>query len=542
METINIKFPNGESKQFEKGKPIVVLGSNGAGKTRFSVKIEELNDNNYRNFYNSDNFLVHRLSAQKSLQLSDNIIIKGLDVSEKEAFIGDSSQYSVKLGSRFNNNPATSFLNDYDKMLSLFFARNNKQTEEYYEKCRKAQAENKPSPIADESMKEQAESIWKYLLPNRQIDLSGNEVHAQTNESRYHGKEMSDGERVILYMIVQCLSVKSNSLIIIDEPELHIHKAILNKLWDKLEELRQDCVFMYITHDLDFAVSRNVDEVLWVKSFNGLDKWEYEFLLINEYSDLPEGLIFEIIGTQKKVIFVEGTKDSLDYLIYQELYKDHDYHVIPCGGCSQVINYVKAKKGYSKFNHIEVYGIIDRDFRPQNEIDSLKDNGIYAIDVAEVENLFIVPELLDFMEAHLGCQGGTAENVKNLIIEIFKEQKPKQIQEAFVKEINHQLNIIKFDEKVTKEKIKENINNKFSIENINSIYESKCYLFDQAQDYKSIIKLFNFKELSKCADSKYGLQKGQYRQKIINLLKRSGNIETKKKIIDAVKTYIPSLI
>lgn len=141
---------------------------------------------------------------------------------------------------------------------------------------------------------------------------------------------------------------------------------------------------MYITHDLDFAVSRNVDEILWVKSFDGHNAWDYEFLPLMDYSDLPEGLLFEIIGTQKKVVFVEGEKNSYDYLFYQEILKDENYHVIPCGGCSQVVNYVKVKNAYSKFSHINVYGIIDRDFRMENEINSLESDGIFTLEVAEV--------------------------------------------------------------------------------------------------------------------------------------------------------------
>lgn len=44
MGTLKIKFPHSEEYEFEAGKPVVLLGANGAGKTRFSIKIEELND------------------------------------------------------------------------------------------------------------------------------------------------------------------------------------------------------------------------------------------------------------------------------------------------------------------------------------------------------------------------------------------------------------------------------------------------------------------------------------------------------------------
>lgn len=44
MGTLKIKFPHSEEYEFEAGKPVVLLGANGAGKTRLSVRIEELND------------------------------------------------------------------------------------------------------------------------------------------------------------------------------------------------------------------------------------------------------------------------------------------------------------------------------------------------------------------------------------------------------------------------------------------------------------------------------------------------------------------
>ena len=50
---------------------------------------------------------------------------------------------------------------------------------------------------------------------------------------------MSDGERVIFYVVGRVMLAKESSLIIVDEPEMHLHKAILNKLWDILEEKRK---------------------------------------------------------------------------------------------------------------------------------------------------------------------------------------------------------------------------------------------------------------------------------------------------------------
>lgn len=67
---------------------------------------------------------------------------------------------------------------------------------------------------------------------------------------------MSDGERAIFYLIGQVLVAAANSVLIIDEPELHIHRSIMSSLWDQLESARQDCAFIFITHDIEFAANR----------------------------------------------------------------------------------------------------------------------------------------------------------------------------------------------------------------------------------------------------------------------------------------------
>jgi ABC-type glutathione transport system ATPase component len=66
---------------------------------------------------------------------------------------------------------------------------------------------------------------------------------------------MSDGERAAFYLIGQTLMAPENSLIIFDEPELHIHRSIMSTLWDELEALRTDCAFVVISHDLEFIAS-----------------------------------------------------------------------------------------------------------------------------------------------------------------------------------------------------------------------------------------------------------------------------------------------
>ncbi|MEP0944835.1 MAG: AAA family ATPase [Rhizobiaceae bacterium] len=68
--------------------------------------------------------------------------------------------------------------------------------------------------------------------------MSGN-VKTKTLEGQeYSAADMSDGERVVFYLIAQALLEKPDSLLIFDEPELHINRSILAKLWDEIEGAR----------------------------------------------------------------------------------------------------------------------------------------------------------------------------------------------------------------------------------------------------------------------------------------------------------------
>lgn len=537
---ITVKFPHGEDVELIQGKPIVILGANGAGKTRFSVKLEEMNDAKFKAWNAEEKILIHRISAQKSLSIYDTISIQDYESSRKILFYGDASQYANKYGNRFNNNPATYLLDDYNKALSLLFAEENRQLQKAHVADKAAIIDGKARPVPITTVVEQATAIWNELLPQRTIDLDGNGVHVNFEDTRYHGKEMSDGERVMLYMICQVLVLKPNSLLIIDEPELHIHKAIVNKLWDKLEECRQDCVFMYISHDLSFALSRNTEDVLWIKSFDGTN-WDYDFLKVDDYSDLPNELLYEVIGTRQKVLFVEGEKNSYDHFLYQEIFRDKRYHVIPCGGCQDVAKYVKSKRAYKKLNSIEVYGIVDRDFRTEAEIEALIADGVFCLSVAEVENLFVVPELLDIMAEQLGCTEGTAQVAKEFIVSLFAQNRDSQIGEAFIKEVNHQLTLKNFSDKHLKpQEIKTCLDTDFSLEQIQDYFDAKKQLFDAATTVEEMLKIFNFKDLSKKIGAKFGINGNEYPQRVVNLIKKNPN-HVRERILAVLANYIPEI-
>ena len=76
----------------------------------------------------------------------------------------------------------------------------------------------------------------------------------------YISKASSSGKPFFLYLPITAPHTPiapEKSLIIIDEPEIHINKSISAYLFDRIESTRPDCAFIYITHDIDFSRSRS---------------------------------------------------------------------------------------------------------------------------------------------------------------------------------------------------------------------------------------------------------------------------------------------
>lgn len=365
------------------GTSVVFVGANGSGKTRLGVKLEDS-----LRAIGKD---VHRIGAHRSLHFNDSIQVISYEKAESFLLYGqEDGNLQAARGSRWQGRPATILLTDFDHLLRALYADENRLSVEHRQRHRKD-----PHATAPETRLDRLKEIWHALLPHRQLVVLDGEVKVSPVEPgshQYKASELSDGERVIFYLLGQCLLAKRNGAIIVDEPELHIHKAILAKLWDAVESERKDCVFVYLTHDLEFATSRSAARKFAVSSYLVAAKGEQWIISeLPEDTGIPEEVVSRILGSRQPVVFVEGDSGSLDVATYRRIYVD--WTVIPVGGCEQVIHTVATFRRQPRLHRFGCVGLIDSDDRPPQEVEALRQCGVHTLPVAEVENLYVLPDI-----------------------------------------------------------------------------------------------------------------------------------------------------
>ena len=213
-------------------------------------------------------------------------------------------------------------------------------------------------------------------------------------DASYSMAQMSDGERNAAIIGATVLTVEPGTVLLIDEPERHLHRSIIVPLLAALFARREDCTFIVSTHDLALPSANPTAGVLLVRSCeweNDTAKaWDIDLLEANDR--LPEDLRRAILGSRRKVLFFEGTGTSLDLPIYSALFPD--ISVVASGASTDVQRAVEGMLGSHDLHHVEAYGLIDRDGRPQEMVEALRNRGVFALDAFSVEALYYCSESL----------------------------------------------------------------------------------------------------------------------------------------------------
>ncbi|MCW8199888.1 DUF4435 domain-containing protein [Verminephrobacter aporrectodeae subsp. tuberculatae] len=533
--TFNIPTDQGDSEiKLEQGDSIIFLGANGAGKTRLAVHIENALGKNG-----------HRIAAHRAIELNPEVQKITEERAKSMLFYGhdpshgdippDHASEQKQVG-RWRRKSATHLLNDFDFVMQALFAEQANTALKTHTAAREEQGLGRPPPTKFEQLQE----IFESLLPHRKLRISSEQVDAVDMASGkcYSASEMSDGERTVFYMLGQALVAPPDCVLILDEPELHMHPSILGKLWDKIQGTRQDCGFVFITHDLNFAANRFGQKFV-VKNYKH-DGPIWSLDRVPEDTGFDEAIVTLILGSRRPVLFVEGENQSIDVALYSACFPE--WTVIPRGSCKDVIHSVRTMLTNSKMTHVTCRGFIDADDHIDGEIPEIS-----VLPVSEIENLILLPDVAKTILQNEGFKDDALDRKFSAIVNDLIADAVKSIDKTVMLYCHRRIDSILKKINLRAAKTPDQLANEYALQtqeiNVQKLAQTareNMQTAIDAKDLPAILKLFKGKGKFMTTAAKHlksSNRVNDYREWLIRVLRN----DTVPGLLDAIRNALPKL-
>lgn len=343
-----------------------------------------------------------------------------------------------------------------------------------------------------------AKILFNYLFPNINIkNFSGIKnpefqllvKNEKSETGPFDVRLLSSGEKTIFYLCLLLSYFTNIGLLLIDEPENHLHEKLLNELMIMLKKITESQSYaevlkycknkslaknienhytnyklqkvVFVTHskyliysNFQFGQNFIVDEKVQELKFNDAEK---------ELREMGISSIFE------KVLIVEGSTE--DQLLGQIL-RDSGVRIYPVSGCSQVLNlYKKIKMLKNHLYSANFVFMIDSDTKNKDKFDAEKtaDSSFYEshfvlLNKHEIENYYIDEKLLKAVcdKHNLDENENVPPDVLHKMIEKTVEGTKELVKKKALNEKLHDY-IVDLAEKVKQREIQ--VSNRTSFEN-----------------------------------------------------------------------------
>ncbi|WP_157973671.1 AAA family ATPase [Tropicimonas sp. IMCC34043] len=381
VKTLDLKLMNGSSLSLEipVGSALYVIGPNGSGKSsllhkwaRYEESVVHISGNR-EVIFDSSSVSISAAEAQKM-----GNIAKGQFNLPNSRFTRSGHNNAGRLGrllfqlKSIGEHANEKYVNAHRAGISA------KELDEIFAK--------RPIDVVNSALRSASFPISVFWDEN-----SGLCVQKEGHSKSFEIRAMSDGERAALILICETIFAEAGSLMLVDEPERHLHRSISSPLLSFLRLTRPDLFWVVSTHDLTLPREEYGTRVLVLYEYEPEPRWRAEFFC--DLVDFPPAIADAILGARSKALFVEGDESSRDKPMYEKLFPQAN--VIPVGNCKGVVDAVFSLKRITMLHHMTGRGLVDCDNR--HDLESLRSSGIVALGVYAIESVYYHPEVVRHM-------------------------------------------------------------------------------------------------------------------------------------------------
>ena len=314
---------------------------------------------------------------------------------------------------------------------------------------------------------------------------------------------LSSGEQEVIKVLFDVARKDiRHSVIIVDEPELHLHPTLTFKLIETLKSIGDHTnQFIFLTHSPDLiSTYYSTGDVYFIDQKNNGGNQAHRLSDLDHEHKEVASLIGQNLGmfaVGKKLVFVEGEKSSIDRLSYQKIAQtvDSEIRVLPAGSVLNILTLNNIEEQIRKaIFGIELYMIRDRDGLSDNQVCILEKNGrIKCLKRRHIENYFLDDEVLFMVAQRLYLTEGNPTLTKQYITESIKKIAEESLGFNIYKNTKDYLTLNHFLQSPTVKSIETKTLDKVKDEIISSITSNRSALVKEISD-EAILDWVNTEE------------------------------------------------
>ena len=251
-------------------------------------------------------------------------------------------------------------------------------------------------------------AFCQLLAPKKlaDVDIKNQTLSYRVDDSKLNIDRLSSGEQEVVNIVFDFILRKpSNSIVVFDEPELHLHPELSHKLIQTLRRTGENNQFIFCTHSPDIITASLDSSVIFLAPPK--EDHSNQAIPVSEDDETNQtlrrlGQSVGIIALGKRIVLIEGGHNSLDKQLYGAILEDRfpNLVLVPSSGKAQITSFSTVLDGVLRqaIWGVDFFMVCDRDaIAPSKDpeaIESESDKRLRVLDRYHIENFFLDESVL----------------------------------------------------------------------------------------------------------------------------------------------------